>query len=112
MNNNEILKRVEVLTQVLESKQREINEKTKDAEAYKIGYDKLSKIVRYVVSAFLIVFLSALLLIGYVVHKHYQYESSITSTVEEHVKELDSDNGGVIINESPDVKDVTGSGTK
>lgn len=106
MENKDVLEKIEQLTQILSSKQQEIEKKTKDAEAYKISNDKLTKIVKYVVTGFLIMFLSAMLLLGYTVHKYYQHESQTITTTEEHVREFNTDNGGVIINESGDVSDV------
>lgn len=107
MNSEEIIARLEALTKILKSKQQEIDKKTKDAEAYKLNNEKLTKIVKYVVAGFVIMFLSALLLIGYTIHKYYQYESNTITTTEHRMKEFNTDGGGVIINESEDVSDIT-----
>lgn len=113
MNNEEIVAKMEQLTQILNAKQQEIDKKTKDAEAYKLNFDKLTRIVRCIVVCFLVMFLSAVLLVGYAIHKYSQYESNTVTTTQEHVKEFSTDGGGVIINESEDVSDVAnGDGSK
>lgn len=94
MINEEILSKLDTL----EKLQQDLDRKTKDAEAYRDINGKICSILNKMIIAMVIMVLISGLVCGYCVNRMYAFESSMDTECVMSTEEMDSGEGGVLIN--------------
>lgn len=94
MINEQILSKLDMLEKV----QKDLDRKTKDAEAYKDINSKVCSILNKMIIAMVIVVLISGLVCGYCVNRMYAFQSSIDTECIMSTEEMDSGDGGILIN--------------
>lgn len=94
MINEQILSKLDMLEKV----QKDLDRKTKDAEAYRDINSKVCSILNKMIIAMVIVVLISGLVCGYCVNRMYAFQSSIDTECIMSTEETDSGDGGILIN--------------
>lgn len=84
--------------EALEEMQEKLDKKTRDAEAYRDMNGKLCKIIKIMVAAIIAVVLISGAVSAYCIHSLYSFESQYETTVTTSTENMQSGDGGVLIN--------------
>ena len=99
-NVEKLLNKVEKM----EEMQKKIDKKTKDAEAYKKSNEWLMTAIKYGIVAIVVFFSVLIITIGatsaFVAKSYFDYEQGIVREHYNETNDIDSGDGGVIINKS------------